>query len=360
MQEGQDYVLRETTPTPPLENIDPKTGAILVGLPGDISIADKELVKIGKLKVGAQQQGGSLYGVPFKDDPEEVAKFWASNFGPANIFQNKVTELGEMYPGQDILGAYMSMGRTGMNFAQHFADANLKAIKSAIKAGNVKQEDIDSFNKMIREGWSKINQKTGEREYFKYPDFAGIEKTGEAYAQMMRDPELRKWFNDRMKTGKETVPRGLPSGIDIEYAISEPALRNLEHSLVGYSVGKMQPGRELIAPIDHATYSHGIPGRAVGRLSGHIPARIAFSDASNLIAETKRPQDFTGTIQKVFPHQIVDQQWQDEVGQYLQYLKSFTGKKKGGLVGISLGKLPKTVKSGKVGGLSVLRNKHGN
>jgi hypothetical protein len=266
------------------------------------------------------------------DDPEELAKFWASNYGPANIFQNKVTELGGMYPEQDILGAYMSMGRTGMNFAQHFADANLRAIQSAIKAGDVSKQDIASFNKMIRDGWSKINQKTGKREYFKYPEFAGIEKTGESYAQMMLDPELRKWFNDRMKTGKETAPRGLPSGVDIEYAISEPALRNLEHSLVGYSVGKMQPGRDLISPVDHATYSHGIPGRAVGRLAGHIPARVAFSDASKVIAETKRPQDFTGTIQKVFPHQVVDQQWQDEIGQYLEYLKRFTGKKKGGQV----------------------------
>lgn len=332
MEEGRDYVLEQTTPVAPLASMSPAKGSILIGLPGDISIADKELKSLGNLEIGSQQQGGSLYGLPFKDDPEEVAKFWASNYGPANIFQKKVSALGGMYPDQDILGAYMSMGRTGMNFAQHFADANLKAIRSAIRAGNVSQDDIESFNKMIREGWSKKNKKTGEREYFKYPDFAGIENTGEAYAQMMRDPDLRKWFNDRMKIGEETAPRGLPSGVDIEWAISEPALRNLEHSLVGYSVGKMQPGKELIAPVEHATYSHGIPGRAVGRLPGHVTARIAFPDASKVIAETKRPQDFTGTIQKVFPHQVVDQQWQDEVGQYLQYLKRITGKKKGGLV----------------------------
>ena len=337
MQEGQDYVLKETTPTSPLANVNPAVGSILVGLPGDISIADKKLMSLGKLKIGSQQQGGSLYGVPFMNDPEELAKFWASNYGPANSFQRKVTALGGIYPEQDVLGAYMSMGRDGMNFAQHFADANLKAIRSAIKAGDVSKDDIDSFNKMIREGWSKINKKTGEREYFKYPDFAGIEKTGEAYAQMMLDSDLRKWFNDRMKTGKETASRGLPSGVDIEYAISEPALRNLEHSLVGYSVGKMQPGRGLISPVDHATYSHGIPGQAIGRLAGHVPARLAFSDASKVIAETKRPQDFTGTIQKVFPHQVVDQQWQDEVGQYLEYLKRVTGKKKGGQVKMAKG-----------------------
>ena len=107
----------------------------------------------------------------------------------------------------------------------------------------------------------------------------------------------------------------------------------------------MQPGRDLISPVDHATYSHGIPGQAIGRLAGHVPARLAFSDASKVIAETKRPQDFTGTIQKVFPHQVVDQQWQDEVGQYLEYLKRITGKKKGGQVTMAGGGLTKVIKS---------------
>jgi len=106
----------------------------------------------------------------------------------------------------------------------------------------------------------------------------------------------------------------------------------MELGLVGHTVGKMSPGAELISPISHATYSHGIPGVVVGKLPNQVPVRLAFPDASQFIGEKYRPADFTGTIQKVFPHQKVDQQWQDEVGEYLGYLKRITGKKKGGKV----------------------------
>lgn len=331
-KEGEDYALRAVRRYQEPQAITPPSGSMLIGLPGDISISDQILKRIGDLDVNAKQEGGPRYGLGSLKDEEALRKFWASNYGPANIFQRKVTELGDLSSDSDVLGAYMSMGRTGMNFAQHFADANLKAIRSAIQQGKVSPEGIEAFNKTIREGFAKKDPKTGEKVRFTFEDFPGIEKTGESYAAMMQDPEMRKFFNDRMKTQKITQPLGLPSGVDIEWAISEPALRNMELGLVGHTVGKMSPGAELISPISHATYSHGIPGAVVGKLPNQVPVRLAFPDASQFIAEKYRPADFTGTIQKVFPHQKVDQQWQDEVGEYLGYLKRITGKKKGGKV----------------------------
>ena len=62
------------------------------------------------------------------------------------------------------------------------------------------------------------------------------------------------------------------------------------------------------------------------------PFAISFPDAAQHIITTKNPQDFTGTIQKVFPHQRVDQQFIDEMEQYRKRIKELTGKKKGGVV----------------------------
>jgi hypothetical protein len=358
LQEGQGYTLEDINTYPEPKEMMFKAGDIFVGNPGDITLADKRLVELGGLPINAKLEGGPRYGQAFKKVPQSKRQWWASNFGPANAMQRKATALQEMYPESDILAAFMSMGRKGTDFAQHFADANLRAINSAISAGQLKPEGVEAFNKIIRDGYSKINQKTKEREYFTFPEFAGIENRVEAYDQMMKNPELRKFFNDRMKKSKTTSALEMPSGTDVEWAISEPALRGLELGLVGHSVGRLKPGAQLIEPVEHATYSHGIPGELIGKLPGHVPAKLALPDVSRFIEEKYRPAEFTPTIQKVFPHQVVDQQWQDEVGQYLQYLKRITGKKKGGLAQakrLNQKAKQKLAKSDTVSGLSALR-----
>jgi len=62
------------------------------------------------------------------------------------------------------------------------------------------------------------------------------------------------------------------------------------------------------------------------------PFEITFPDATQHVRSTKNPTDFTGTIQKVFPHQLVDDQYLNEVGQYNDLIKKYTGQKKGGRV----------------------------
>ena len=303
-----------------------EVGQVRIALPGDISVADQMLMEVEGLPIGSLQEGGAKYGLGKQDldDP----RFWASNEGPAQSFQNKVTDLANMYETPEILAQHLAMGHDAMNFAQHFADANLLAIQ----ASNVHPKAAEMFNKMIREGYEKINPKTKEKVRITFPDFPGIEDYQQAYKATQENPELRKWFNDRMKKESITAPLGIPSGKEIEYAIMEPSLRNMEHSMTGLSVGRMKPGASLIPESSHKTYSHDIAGEALGHTKELTPIELAFPDASAHIRSTKRPQDFTPTIQKLFPHQVVDEQYINQLGEYYNRLKQIRGYKKGGEV----------------------------
>lgn len=311
-------------PTPAV--VPEEIGQVRIALPGDISVADKTLMSIDDMPIGAPQEGGPMYGAG-KQDLEDP-RFWASNEGPAQIFQNKVTDLANLYETPEVLAQHLAMGHDAMNFAQHFADANLLAIQ----ASKVKAKDAKEFDKIIKEGFEKINPKTKERVRITFPDFPGIRNYEEAYKATQENPELRKWFNNRMKVEKITGPLGLPSGKEVEYAIMEPALSNIEHSMTGLSVGRMKPGASLIPGSEHKTYSHDIAGQALGRTKELTPIELAFPDASAYIRGTKRPQDFTPTIQKLFPHQVVDDQYINQLGEYYNRLKQIRGYKKGGAV----------------------------
>jgi hypothetical protein len=135
-----------------------------------------------------------------------------------------------------------------------------------------------------------------------------------------------------MKTPEVTQPLGLPNGLDVQWAITHPELRNMDVHLTGHSVGEMVPGASLTDTAEHNTYLKGIQGMYRGHNEVLTPFGIAYPDATEHIISTQRPQDFTGTIQKVFPHQRVDQQYIDEYNAYRERVKKLTGKKKGGAV----------------------------
>jgi hypothetical protein len=109
----------------------------------------------------------------------------------------------------------------------------------------------------------------------------------------------------------------------------------MEVNLTGLSAGKMIPGAELTDTANHNTYAKGIQGLALQPKTPPGAFEILYPDATQYIRETKNPSDFTGTIQKVFPHQLVDDQYLNEVGKYNDLIKKYTGKKKGGKVHVS-------------------------
>jgi hypothetical protein len=181
----------------------------------------------------------------------------------------------------------------------------------------------------------KKNKTTGEvtTKHVKFPDWPGLASPDLAFEAMQKNPEMRKWFNNRMKTPDLTQPLGLPNGRDIEYAITEPAIRNLEINMTGLNTGILKPN----APVEplgniHNTYTHRILGEAIGPREVLSPFTMSYPDATAHVLRTQSPSDFTGTIQKVFPHQVVDQQYLDEMGKYQDRVKQIVGYQKGGAV----------------------------
>jgi hypothetical protein len=318
---GVNYGLIPTGNVPESKEHQSQLGDINIVLPGDQTVADAYLEHVNGTPIGSQQEGGARYGMGKKN------VFWASNEGPASGFQAKVTELARL-TGQDprIIAHHMAMGRISNHFAQHFADANLKAIANS-KASDA---DKEAFNEIIRQGYSKKHPKTGEYIHIAFPHFPGIHRPEEAYAAMQEDPEMRKWFNNRMKTANITKALNLPNALDIEHAITEPALRNMEINLTGHSVGRVQPGAALIPGSTHKTYSHDIAGTALGHAPELAPFEVAFPDATAFVRQAYSPSDFTGTIQKVFPHQIVDENHLQQMHDYYTALRKRRGFAEGG------------------------------
>jgi hypothetical protein len=325
---GINYTLEDIKDLPEPIIIDPKLGDINIATVGDITVADKRLVDMNGYPIESVQQGGPFFGLGKLRQMGDEDLWWASEHQAAKNFQARVDEIANYFGVDRLTAQHLAMGQRANNFAMHFADANLKAINTF----GAPEEGIEGMNKLIREGYSLADKKTGERKYFAWPDFPGVENIDEAYKYFRQDPEARKWFNDRMKKPSVTDKFGLPNGLDIQYAISDEVLRNMEKNLTGRSVGEVYRGSGLKDTANHGTYDTGIKGRFLGRSKYPIPVKLSYSDAYDYTAARKRPSDVTGTLQKVAPHQIVDDQYLNEIGEFNYLINKYTGKRKGGLV----------------------------
>jgi hypothetical protein len=306
----------ERTPSP--IDIEKLKGEVMIGIPGDPTLTGKTLYSVGDVKLGSPspQHGGPQYGLYSDDD-----KFWASGLGAARRVQNLAKEAGEQYDAP-VSGNYIMMGPESINYAQHFADANLQAIDLS----KMTKRQIEQFNKLIRFG----SPESGPR-----PSFPGIEDKGEAYLHMAMDPALRKHFNALMQQPTITESLNLPSGTDIRFAITEPSLRDLETGVTGFSMGRMRPdiSAKDLELSQHPTYSHDIPGQFIGQSKYPMPYELSFPDTLKMIREDPKraPHEF-GSLKMVGPRQTIDQQMIDEIRAYEERMKALTGKKKGGAV----------------------------
>ena len=321
-----DYTLENTKNLPEPTVIEPKIGDVNVATVGDITVSDRNLVDVNGYPIHSTQEGGPFFGQGKLHLPDDESLWWASEPTSAQNFQNRVTEIANHYGVDKLTAQHLAMGQRANNFAMHFADANLKSIATY----GVPEEGIEAINKTMRQGYSKLLK--GERVHFAWPDFPGVENMDEAYKYFRANPEARKWFNDRMKTPDFTKEYGLPNGLDIQWAITDPVLRNMEKNLTGRSVGEVYRGAGITDTADHGTYGAGIRGKFKGKAKYPTPMELSFSDAYDYTKARKRPQDITGTMQKIAPHQVVDQQYLDEIGRYNELIKKYTGKSKGGVV----------------------------
>jgi hypothetical protein len=319
-----EYKVTPIKDLPEMKPYEAKVGEVNIALPGDQTISDMLLESVDGIPIGTTSEGGALFGRGRLSDPEETRAFWASNIGPADLFQKKVTEIAQLYDTDMVTAYHLAMGQMSNNFAQHMADASIRAIDYS----KLNKDKMNAFDRIVSKGY--VDPTTKERVTFE--NWPGIASPEDALQAMKEDPKLRKWFNNRMKTEKVTKPLDLPNAKSIEYAMTEPELRDMEINLTGLSAGRMKPGAELIPDSAHQTYSHDIPGTALGRAPELSPFAISFPDATAFVREKYRPQDFTGTIQKVFPHQVVDEAYLEDMYKYYTQLRKVRGYKKGGAV----------------------------
>jgi hypothetical protein len=313
-------------------DIEKQLGMLKIGVSGDTTIADKTLYRAGpyELDLPSPQHGGPLYALGGEGA-------WASNNPVAATFQKRVQELSQANKEAPVLGQFLAMGPQGSNFAMHFADANLRAIDPK----KMSKQQIEQFNKLIREG----SEKSGPR-----PGFPGIEDKESAYLHFAFDPELRKHFNAMMQLPNYTNKLGLPDGRVILHAITEPELRNTEVLTSGLSQMRLDPS---VNPADlmlsaHPTYSHVIPkvpGSDISRTRYPVPTELEFPDVAEFIKKNYRPRDATRVYQTATPRQMVDPQHIDEMKMYEELMKEYTGKKKGGAVNDGLIKVQKKRKA---------------
>ena len=311
--------VREVAP-PSMFDYESNLGKVQLGVFGDPTISQQDIYSIAgrKLPIPSRQYGGPRYPMY---EPEDA---WASNFGAASGLQSSAERASKQYGGADVVGLYTKMGKDSYGFAQHLSDALMKNIM--ISLPDMSKKQIAGFNKMVR------NNPDAK-------DFAGIENPDIALAQMEKNPEMRKQFSMLATTPTYTKAFNMPNGLDVVNAVLEPDLRNLERGMTGYTAIELDPNVTHLHATDRAsttTYDTRIPrkeGAEVQQLEALAPYDLQYPDQLLAISKNPKqaPQPF-GTLMMSGARQIIDPQHIDEIGLYRDFIKKYTGKKKGGSV----------------------------
>jgi hypothetical protein len=298
---------------PKTVDIESRIGDVMVGVPGDPTIAHRTLEQVGDIRpeMPVELHGGPLYGL--KD------KFWASDLGAASGLRNLAGRASRAYGDTNVLGQYIRMPE-GTPYALHTTDALL----SFLRPDMLGKKKLEQLNSEIRRG--------GAKSKYSFPEFVGFEDIDLALMQAQGNPELRKHINNTLLAPTTTKKYGLYPGKNIEAAITEEPLRNVETGTTGYSIGRLFPEQTLTESA-HPTYAMDIPGLFLGQTKYPQPYELTFPDTLKYVRENLVPgaTEF-GTFKMVGPRQIIDPQYVDEIKMYEEAMKKLTGKKKGGAV----------------------------
>ena len=321
-------------PTIPTINFENELGKLLVGVPGDPSIGGvlragsleqapkgtRELIGIGdvELDVPVQLYGGPRFGAESVPTPEEDPAFWASNLGSARAIQNQITELSESMGDRPVLSMFTKMTPESSNFALHTLDS-LLGYQQPDRLPKGKRQQLD---RIIRQGTPKQG---------KFPGFPGFENPEDVLLAAKTDTELRKHLINTLWKSSITDPLKLRSGLDVLSAISHPEIENLPPGTSGFSVGRMIPGAEL-TPSAHPTYSSNIQGEFAGATKYPLPLQLAFPRTTSFVKENIPTGEVFNTSKGVGLRDVIDPQYVDQIKLYEEFMKRYTGKKKGGAV----------------------------
>jgi hypothetical protein len=225
---------------------------------------------------------------------------WASNQSPMTNLSRHAQELGET--GKDINFVYTASGGRNADFATMMSDALIEQLPAAKVTKKTKQS-FDREMKVADENWPGIDSpKLGE--YLR-------NSTG----------NKRKAFVEKIALGKYQKA-GMPDIVSTRFAITEPELLGRPTGASGYAISRMDPSGRLVTDptVPHTTYPVQLGGKGyVGGLLDNVPREVMFPDfyaTRRAAGIPTRGDDYSFGMSNV--SQDADQQWLDNVMQYLQ------------------------------------------
>ena len=313
---AHDIIPTHTFSDPNKLSIQDLQGGVLIGVPGDRTLAGHSLMSVNGVPLSApvELHGGPRYGQRKADLGEDA--FWASQYGAASTLQNKAARAAEAAKGNPVFGMYAAMAPDASNYALHHTEALLNQL-DALSPNKAK---LRAFDSIIRD---------------KYPEFLGMTHP-EVMDQFAGNSELRKHVAERLNKSTIANEYGLPSGEATIHAITEPALRNVKTGTTGYSVGELNPFAELKPELEHPTYDTQIPGSFKGQMIAQLPWEYYFPDVAKKIASnpTQAPHAW-GTFKMGDFNQPVTQELVDKIAPIEEMVESATkdfGKADGGKI----------------------------
>ena len=330
-EKNQQYqsTIRPTHQFSKTEMISPEDieGSPLVIIPGDRTIGGAEIVDVNGMPLTnpAQMYAGPSYGHEMAD--KGIDEYWASQLNAATSVQNKAKHAYEE-TGEIPLGIYSAMGPETGNYSMHNTDVAL----NLINARNPSRSQLKAFEDLMKQGFydpTKKKQVTFDK--FSFDDM------DELKSNLATNPDMRKFFINRLEKPTISEALDMPSGLEIRHAITEPRLRDVPAGTTGFSLGRLKPESDVYPNKYHPTYDTSIPGEYMGRMELQLPYEEYFpTNYANIMSNPKQASAPFGTLQGLKTYETVTPELVDRLMKMKELIK--TGRfKKGGAVGMKEG-----------------------
>jgi PcfJ-like protein len=295
-------------------------GKLLIGTSGDVTPTGKEILEIKGVPIEpVEQQGGPEYGLRNKG-------IWAASNDQAQAYQNQAKRASEAHGGAEPLLHYHRMTDEANLYAMH----HLHTLLNYLKPEELAKIDPSKYGQLVK----LIQEK--DVGFGLHPEFGGFTDPLSLTLHAQIDPDFRRHLGKILQMPSTAKNFGLRNGLDVLASTSEPELRNLEAGSSGFAIAPIDihtPYVPYTSP--NRTYETDILGGEVKRSRHPVPYELSYRDATKYLVDNppeKGSNNVFGRLNFTKPRQIIDQQFQDEVGQYMDAMKRLTGKKKGGAI----------------------------